>query len=294
MLDGKFCFTMMYVVRHDLSLAEYHGGPSFIIAGAQKCGTTALWCYLSLHPEIVPAKRKEIHFFCYEKNFRTRGFAWYHTLFPHHFRLGGRLTFEASPNYLVFPEAMRRIKKYNPRIKIIIILRNPTERAFSAWNHFRKYNCDQIQRLVHMEGYDDDSVDGLLSIYRGDSCIPFEKAIESEMAALEQNEILSPEPGFLRKGLYAEQIENCFRLFSREQVLILEASDFSLNTEKTLDGVIEFLGLMPFRWPPTIENRIHEGQYTSSMSPTTREILDSFFREPNKKLTRLLDRNLPW
>jgi hypothetical protein len=285
---------MMHVLRYDLALAGYHSGPSFIIAGAQKCGTTALWYYLSLHPEIVPAKRKEIHFFCYEKNFKTRGFAWYHTMFPLPFRLRGRLTFEASPNYLVFPEAMRRIKAYNPHMKIILILRNPTERAFSAWNHFRKYNYDQLQRLVHIEGYDDDSVDGLLGIYRGDSCISFEKAIESEIAALEQNGILSVEPGFLRKGLYAEQIENCLKLFSREQVLILEANDFSLNTGKTLDRVIEFLDLTPFEWPAAIKNRIHEGQYTSSMSTTTREILDGFFREPNKQLTRLLNRTLPW
>jgi hypothetical protein len=277
-----------------LTLAEFSSIPSFIIAGAQKCGTTALWYYLSLHPEIVPAKIKEIHFFCYERNFKTRGLEWYQMMFSPPSRLKGKLTFEASPNYLVFPKAMHRIKAYNPQMRIILILRNPTERAFSAWNHFRKYNREQIQHLGHLEGYDDDSVDGLLSLFRGASYISFEKAIEIEMAAMEQNELLFPEPGFLRKGLYVEQIKGCFKLFSRKKVLVLESNDLLFNTIETLDRAIEFLGLMPFEWPATIENRIHEGQYTSSMSITARDILDSFFREPNNKLTKLLGRDLPW
>jgi hypothetical protein len=98
----------------------------------------------------------------------------------------------------------------------------------------------------------------------------------------------------LRKGLYVEQIKGCFKLFSRKKVLVLESNDLLFNTIETLDRAIEFLGLMPFEWPATIENRIHEGQYTSSMSITARDILDSFFREPNNKLTKLLGRDLPW
>jgi hypothetical protein len=280
--------------KYDSAWADQNGIPDFIIAGAQKCGTTALWYYLSLHPEIVPAKTKEIHFFCYENNFKTRGFEWYHRMFPSPPCLKGRITFEASPNYLVFPEAMRRIKAYDPRIKIILILRNPTERAFSAWNHFRTYNRDQIKGLGHVEGYDRNSVDGLLNLNRNGSYVSFEKAVEIEMAAIETNDILSPEPGFLRKGLYAEQIRNLFRFFPREQVLILETSELLLSPKEILDRVIEFLGLLPIEWPATIENLIHTGQYDSTMSDASREILDDFFREPNKRLTKLLNRNFPW
>jgi len=109
--------------------------PSFLIIGAQKCGTTALHSYLSLHPQIAGSNPKELHFFNSDYNY-SKGVAYYESLLSN---LNEKLIkFEASPSYLVNPFAAARIYNYNPAVRLIVLLRNPIERAFSAWNMYKK------------------------------------------------------------------------------------------------------------------------------------------------------------
>ncbi|MFI5363033.1 MAG: sulfotransferase domain-containing protein [Elusimicrobiota bacterium] len=107
-----------------------HARPSFIVIGAQKAGTTALFQNLSRHPRIAPPIEKEIDFFSCGGRFR-RGIDFYHSHFPTREALGAEgVTYDVSPDYMVSPEAARRIFEYDPKMKLIAVLRDPVSRAY--------------------------------------------------------------------------------------------------------------------------------------------------------------------
>src|SRR5947209_1159841 len=123
----------------NLRSADRRALPDFLIIGAQKAGTTSLYRYLAAHPDIVASTRKEVHFF--DINF-WRGEWWYRSLFPLRRRLQRRpplrnrpaITGEASPYYLFHPFAPERAAQLLPDAKLIVLLRDPVERA---WSHYR-------------------------------------------------------------------------------------------------------------------------------------------------------------
>ena len=114
--------------------------PDFLISGAQRGGTTSLYNYLQAHPCFELPTTKELHFF--DRKFH-RGLAWYRAHFPTYLekcfaqRIQGRafLTGEATPNYLFHPLVSRRVAEVLPRVKLIVLLRNPVDRAFSHYHH---------------------------------------------------------------------------------------------------------------------------------------------------------------
>ena len=110
--------------------------PAFMIIGVMKGGTTSLFQYLLMHPQIRPPFTKEIHYFDFNW---TRPERWYAAHFPKTDRtLEGNISGEASPGYLLSPGAAERIAKRYPDIKLIAILRNPVYRAISHYFHERK------------------------------------------------------------------------------------------------------------------------------------------------------------
>ena len=115
----------------------------FLIVGAQKSGTSALDEYLRGHSEIQMAKRKEAHFFDVENNFVSRvDYSKYHALFEDD--CGRTRKGEATPIYMYWYEAPKRIWEYNPNMKLMAVLRNPIDRAFSHWNMERDKNTDNL------------------------------------------------------------------------------------------------------------------------------------------------------
>ncbi len=111
--------------------------PNFIVIGANKSGTTSLYFYLSQHPQLLPSSTKEVHFFDgggTKSNINTfpKGPSWYRSHFPlKKDMLPHQKTFEASPSYICHPLVPRRIFELLPDVKIIALLRNPTERAIA-------------------------------------------------------------------------------------------------------------------------------------------------------------------
>src|SRR5256885_16741616 len=117
---------------------------NFVIGGTQKGGTSALDSFLRQHPEIcMPETRKELHYFDREKNFAKRPD---HKKYHANFRPspGQRVIGEATPIYMYWNAAPSRIHAYNPEMKWILTLRNPVERAFSAWNMERNRGADPL------------------------------------------------------------------------------------------------------------------------------------------------------
>ena len=123
-----------------LVTAPQHALPDFLLLGAQKAGSTSLYVHLMQHPQIIGVARKELHFFDYKS---ALGSWWYRTNFPTKAEMAQRsaalgkpvLTGEASPYYLFHPHAARRIARLLPDVKLIALLRNPVDRAFSHYHH---------------------------------------------------------------------------------------------------------------------------------------------------------------
>jgi hypothetical protein len=116
----------------------------FVICGTQKGGTSALDTYLRGHPEICMADRKEVHFFDNEEYFSndkpdySKYLSWFSPNKSH------KILGEATPIYMYWNDSPKRIWEYNPNMKLIVILRNPIERAYSHWNMDRSRHADNL------------------------------------------------------------------------------------------------------------------------------------------------------
>ncbi|PYL59608.1 MAG: sulfotransferase, partial [Verrucomicrobia bacterium] len=105
----------------------------FILAGAQKSGTTALHYFLSKHPNITMGDQQEMHFFDNDALFISG--VDYEKLHEHYLPLApSTIAGDCTPSYIYYEPVAERIWKYNPKIKLLIILRNPVDRAFAHWN----------------------------------------------------------------------------------------------------------------------------------------------------------------
>jgi hypothetical protein len=249
--------------------------PDFLIIGSQKAGTTSLHGYLTEHPKIAPALAKEVHFLDY--NF-YRGEAWYRAHFPtrmEKWRGDFLVTGEGSPYYMFYPQVALRAKQLMPHVKLIVLLRNPVERAYSHYHH-------QV-RL------------GLESLF-------FEEAIEQEAERLdgEFEKILYDDEyysfnyqnySYLARGMYADQLERWFKHFPRNQFLILQSETFYQDTAHEFERVLNFLQVP--RWQPQTFRSSNQGKY-EPMSPATREYLVDFFAPHNARLYELLNQDFDW
>ena len=256
--------------------------PGFLIVGAQRCGTTSLYRALSEHPAVLkPVLHKGVHYF--DLNY-DRGPRWYQAHFPlvitgSRAGLTGRasLAFESSPYYLFHPLAAERIAADLPRVKLIVLVRDPVERAHSAYAH---------------------------EWARGFETEPFEHAIELEGERLSgQAERIAAEPGYLShshqhhaylaRGRYAEQLSRIERLFGRDRIHVVDSGDFFARPEPVYDGVLDFLGLaLAGRAYPAFER--YNARPRSPLPGTLRAKLDEHFVPFDEHLTRWLGQVPSW
>jgi len=246
--------------------------PDFLIVGAQKAGTTALYAYLRRHPGITGPSWKEVSYF--DRHY-ARGPNWYRGNFPNLLRARGELVGEASPSYLFHPLAPERVEELVPEARLIALVRNPIDRALSHYNH---------------------------ELALGRERLSFEDALAAEERRLEgEEERLRVDPRYFSsewwshtykaRGRYAEQLERWLEVWPREQLLILPSEELLGEPERAHAEVLEFLGAPAHRldsYP-----RVFERQY-EEMKPETRAELADYFAEPNRRLYELLGRDLAW
>jgi len=248
------------------------GLPDYIILGAQKCGTTALYRYLKYHPTVAAAATKEIHYF--DDNF-DRGLDWYRAHFPAAFLRGHRMTGESSPSYLLHPDAPRRIAENVPDVKLIVLLRNPADRSYSHYHHnFRKGRETRDFAAVI-----DDEAARL-------AALGVARALADQHYFAEHVRF-----SYLLRGHYADQLERWFRHFHPERVLIVRSEDLRVDTARCYGEVLEFLGLPS--WAPA-EFRILHHYDSEAIDPSLRERLLEYFRPHNERLEDLLSREFAW
>jgi hypothetical protein len=233
----------------------------YLIAGVQKGGTTALHSFLSHHHQISMPPRKELHFFDNEEVDWSR--PDYAPLHRHFVGEDGRKRGEATPIYTYWPPAAERIYRYNPAIRLIVILRDPVERAYSQW---------------------------AMETSRGDEELSFSQAIREGRrrvfaAPLSRGQRIF---SYVERGFYAEQIDRLLSLFAREQVLFLRTKDLWDRHVETLIQVCDFLTVdRPATFPPRayIVPEVHAA--VPAIADTDRDYLSALFAADLSRAERI-------
>jgi Sulfotransferase domain len=254
--------------------------PDFLVIGAQKAGTTALYAYLRWHPAITGPSWKEVSFF--DRHY-ARGEAWYRGNFPARprqwvagKRSGARPRVgEASPSYLFHPLAPERVAGLLPDVRLIALLRDPVDRALSHYHH---------------------------EVALGREPLTFEDALDREDERLAgEVDRMKREPSYfseawwnytyLARGRYAEQLERWLTVLPRDRLLVVFAEELLADPAAEYKRVLDFLGVPRHELPAY--PRIFSRDY-APMAPATRRRVEESFAEPNRRLARLLGRELPW
>ncbi len=241
----------------------------FIVVGAQKSGTTALHYFLRKHPQIALPERQELHFFDDDEIFsRPVDYDLLHRQFRPvagstllRFATARQaIAGEVTPSYLYWKPAMERIWNYNRQIKLVILLRNPIDRAFAHWN---------MQRFKDREP------------------LGFLDALKEEPRRIAQPlTIESRRFAYVDRGFYSGQLERVFKFFPREQVHFVKFEDFRDRKQETLDGVFEFLGVKPLRRIRDKDRNIVP--YERTITAEEREYLSEVFSAEITKLEQML------
>jgi len=264
--------------------------PSFMIIGAQKAGTTSLYHYLNLHPDLVGSEPKEIHYFDKWINYGYP-LKWYESHFKFLFP-ANKLFFEATPNYIYFESVARYIQQHYPGIKLILILRNPVDRAYSAWNMYYELFKSGIDFIARKGKSPDKPNYTFEYLIKGKKRFPtFREAIEIELD-LSKNNI--SEPAILRRGIYVEQIKAYLKYFKLEQMLIIGFHELVDNVQQVLDKVYQFLSIEGHTLHKKSIVAKNKRSYEQQLSKHDRIFLDNYYSAFNQELIRLIKKELHW
>ena len=267
------------VKRHVYSLtASSRALPDFIVIGAVRCGTTSLYQNICEHPYVLAAKQDEIGFF--DSNYHL-GIDWYKSFFPKNSQLqklkkkkGFAITGEDTPFYFWDKLANERIFQLIPNCRLIAILRNPVDRAYSNYQ---------------------------LSIRNGSEKFSFEIAINIEKEVLDNEGIhtsnqidlnkFSQPRSNLVKGWYYEQLKLWLDKFPEEQILVISTEELETNPQKTMNKVFQFLKLPEHNLKKF--QKLKSSQY-GPMDSKVRHDLSNYFKPKNEKLFSLIGEKFSW
>jgi hypothetical protein len=234
----------------------------FLICGAQKAGTTTLAAYCREHPALGMPEEKELHFFDRDENFASApDYDQYH----HHFQGldSSTLLGEATPIYMYWPQASERIHQYNADMKLLVVLRNPVDRAYSHWQ---------------------------MEYHRGLETLDFGTAIREEEQRLQKAGETRRVWSYIDRGHYPGQLDKLFSLFGRDQVLVLQSEKLKSAYQDVLAQVSDFLGIAAF--PESDGLSLNTQSYTTAMPEADRQFLHQIFAEDISRLESMLDWDL--
>jgi hypothetical protein len=280
-----------YGMRSAIGLSPGRGRvlPDFLLVGAAKCGTTSLFDWICAHPLVARPStnerpRKELLFFDY--NF-YRGADWYRQHFPlERDRRGferehGRsfLTGEATASYLTGYWVPGRVRRLVPDVKLIVTLRNPIDRAYSAFQMSRRERLEECESFEEALSLEPERLAGELQRVRSDPSY---------------NPPLPPPLGYwsyLHRSRYSNHVERWLEVFGQEQILFLRFEDLVADPSSALERVYRFLALPPHRVDEL--PKLNAATY-GEMSPRTRAELIEHFRPYNQQLRMLTGIDFGW
>ncbi|ASU86074.1 sulfotransferase [Nocardiopsis gilva YIM 90087] len=253
--------------------------PTFLIVGAQRCGTTSLFKALAQHPHVVgPVLRKGVHYFdtAYE-----RGGDWYRGHFPTRGATRARgdrprvEVGESSPYYLFHPLAAERIARDLPGVKVIVLLRDPVERAYSAHSHERArgFESETFERAVALE----------------------EERLAGEEARLRADPTAYSHShqhhAYLARGRYAQQLLRLEEQLGRDRMHVMESEDFFATPEPLFAEVERFLGI-PHAHGVRFDR--HNARPRAEMPESLRRRLTDYFAKADEQLAVWWGRTPSW
>jgi hypothetical protein len=212
-----------------------------VIAGAQKSGTTTLHQLLGEHPQIFMTQRKEVHYFDWHWD---EGLTWYSRHFapgPEHVHLG-----ESTPTYMYHAESRERMYRTLPELRVVVILRNPTERAYSHYWHSRRKGFETVTT--------------------------FEEAIRCERRRTATHHIRRRGHfSYIGRGHYIGQLEDLEAAFGRRRLHVMLFEDLINDRESALAGVLSFLGVRSERRSMIMFHRASMRRSLATLGPSTDE-----------------------
>ncbi len=255
--------------------------PAFLVAGAQRGGTSSLYRSLAEHPQVLPAVlHKGVHYF--DRNY-DKGLPWYRSHFPLQWtadrvrrRTGAPvMTFESSPYYLFHPLAAQRIAKDLPEVKVITLIRDPVERAFSAHAHelARGYETEPFEVALELE----------VERTRGER--------ERMIADPTYNSFSLQHQSYLARSRYIEQFEELVSHIDRSRFLVVDSHRLFEDPAPALNEVFDFLELSQ---PDHARYDQHNARPRSPMDGELRERLETEFRPYDERLAAWLGWTPRW
>ena len=245
--------------------------PNLVVIGVVRSGTTSFYHYLSQHPSIIKSAYDELGYF--DSNYDL-GLNWYKSLFPTIFekkkveeKNGKFITYDVTPCYIYNEKVPKRIQKIIPDSKLILILRNPVDRAYS--NYFITKQNKKFEDII---------------IEEKEILKTIDRKNKEEYYKFVHTSLLS-------RGFYAEQLEKWFKIFPRNQILIIKSEDFAIQTNKIMNEIFNFLGLENFN---ILDNSKKNKIMYEPMKEETRRELIEYFRPYNEKLYSMINRNFDW
>ncbi|OQX73021.1 MAG: hypothetical protein B6D61_13015 [Bacteroidetes bacterium 4484_249] len=267
--------------------------PSLLIIGAQKAGTNSLFYYLNQHPQLQGAYEKEVRFFSSVEY--NKGLKYYEKQFPTSIK--NNLFFEATPEYLYYSWAAQRIFEFNKEIKLIVLLRDPVERAYSAWNMFREIHGSKgkysIIKKIIKKIENKESVEAFTELLLASSYPDFSDYIVDECEKIKNNNNLW-EPSFVRRGIYVEQLKRLYDLFDKEQILIFESKELKNNKINTLNKITSFLNIDRYDYQITDLQNVDKRNYNRKIAKEEEDYLRNFYKPYNNELYKLIGREFDW
>ena len=251
--------------------------PDFLVIGAKRCGTTSLYQHLPEHPCISKSPHDNMGFF--NDNFHL-GVNWYKSFFPTTFtrnkiksKFGGFLAFDVTTKYMEEESTANNVYQTKPNMKIIIILRNPVDRAYSQYHL-------SVRQTAERRSFED-VVEENMNRLNKESHEHYE--IKPKFSVKEDN--------YLKKGLYALQLRYWLKIFPRENILIVSTEEFESNQQIIYNKIFEFLNISKFEVKNT--KKMEKGNYPP-MKSETRNLLLEYFRPHNHELFELINMEFDW
>jgi hypothetical protein len=316
-------YSSLNILDPNFKLLAGRPKPDFMLIGAAKSGTTSFSSYLPNHPQIKFCDIKEPNFWSWKLLNRES----YQKLFENITPLAEPtntdiIAGEYSTSSLLHPLVPRRVAGRLPNVKLIVLLRNPIDRAYSHYIMSKRQGLEPQQSFSEIVEQEIKEIPALLEShqrafldinYKTDA---HRRLLNGQFISVaEHNQSWSKHSlttenalfrfygtSYIFRSLYHDQLWRWLQLFPRQQIKIIQAEHFLTHRRDIMMDVVQFLGLKPHEfsesqlqhtWGGGASNHYSPSSY-EPIEPTTRELLSKFFKPFNEKLYALLDQEFNW
>lgn len=323
MIEGSVERDALSIFDPKFKLLSAMSKPEFMLIGGAKCGTTSFSTYLPSHPQVKNCPIKEPNFWSWQLCKRSQ----YQGLFVNpepvlepaaSQQIGG----EYSTSSLIHPLVPRRVRARLPNLKIIVLLRNPIDRAYSHYVMSQREGLEPIKSFDEIVQQEISEVPGLLAAHQRGFLDPNYRTNAhrtqpdgTPISVAEHNHDWPVHPlnseqdlfrfygtSYVFRSLYHDQLWRWMQLFPREQFMIIQAETLFADREAVMNDVVSFLNLQPYEfksqdlehsWGGGASNHREPGDY-ASLDLETRQYLQTYFEPFNEQLFELIGERYDW